>query len=243
MIGTSGGTPTLSIIIPILNEEECLPALMRDIDDCIENVDFPLECIIVDGNSEDSSVEICKRHNLRVVVSPRGRGQQLVAGAQHASGEIFLFLHADCRLTPDHCLTAVKVVQHNDVVAGGFRLRFDDSHPVLRFAEKINLIRFRLTKIIYGDHGLFIRKQTYETVGGFSAQSLFEDVDFSRKLKKAGRVVLTSPEMVTSARRFRKGGVIRTYLKMASLHILHWISVSPEYLAQLYRNERRKKEE
>lgn len=229
--------PKLSIIIPILNEEERLPVLLQDVEACKRKVDFAIECIIVDGDSQDNSVKVCKAHNVRVIQAPRGRGQQLSVGAQNSNGQILLFLHADCRLTAEHCEKAVEVAQNNGIVAGGFKLEFDDSHPILRIAEKINLIRFRISKIFYGDHGIFIRRDNYEAIGGMPPQSLFEDVEFSKKLRKAGRMVMTSPPMVTSSRRFRAGGIVQTYLKMASLHILHWFGVSPEYLSKLYRKD------
>lgn len=231
--------PTLSIIIPVLNEEDALRILLQDIKRCKRALDFPVECIVVDGGSVDNSVEICNQFGISVIQAPRGRGQQLSMGARQAQGEVLLFLHADCRLTAEHCLAAVETVSNNGVFAGGFELKFDDSHPILRFAEWVNKIRFRVTRIFYGDHGIFTRREKYQAVGGFPQQPLFEDVEFSRRLKKRGRVVMISPPLVTSSRRFRAGGVIRTYLKMAFLHILYWLKVSPEYLARIYQNKNR----
>lgn len=193
-----------------------------------------MECIIVDGGSTDESVQICQQFEVKIVKGPRGRGQQLVAGVEEASSPIFMFLHADCKLRSEHCRAAVTTVQRNGIVAGGFHLRFDDEHAILRFAEVVNKIRFRLTKIFYGDHAIFLRRENYEAAGGFSPQALFEDIDFSRRLKKLGQVTLISPAIETSARRFRAGGIVRTYLKMATLHVLHWLHVSPNLLAKWY---------
>jgi len=226
--------PRLSIIIPILNEAQILPTLLQDIDLCRRQLKFPVECIIVDGGSTDESVEICKQFEVKIVMGPRGRGQQLVAGVAEAGSQIFMFLHADCRLKSEHCRAALATVQNNGVVAGGFHLRFDDDHPILRFAEAVNRIRFRFTKIFYGDHAIFLRRENYEAAGGFSRQALFEDIDFSRRLKKLGQVTLISPALETSARRFRAGGVVRTYLKMATMHVLNWLHVSPNVLAKWY---------
>lgn len=227
--------PKLSIIIPVLNEETTLPRLLNDIEFCKKNLDFPVECIIVDGGSDDRSFEVCKEYDVSVIQGTRGRGQQLACGAQKSSGEVLLFLHADSRISPEHCLSAVKTVQGNSRIAGGFNLKFDDSHPILKLAEQINKIRFRFTKIFYGDHGIFLSREYYLATGGFPPQSLFEDIELSRRLKKMGKVVLISPPVITSSRRFRAGGVIRTFLKMASLHILYWLGVSPERLAEWYK--------
>ncbi len=229
--------PKLSIIIPVLNEEEALSALLQDVKDCQRILPFSIECIVVDGGSVDKSQEVCRQFGVKVVQAPRGRGQQLSAGAKCSRGEVLLFLHADSRLTPEHCVAAMNTVNRNGVIAGGFELKFDDSHPILKFAEWINRIRFRGTKIFYGDHGIFTRRDRYDAVGGIPPQALFEDIAFSRRLKKQGKVVMISPPLVTSSRRFRAGGVIRTYLKMAFLHILHWLRVPPDYLAKLYQKK------
>jgi len=211
-----------------------LPRLLDDLEFCKRNLDFSLECIVVDGGSDDHTFEVCREYNISVIQAPRGRGQQLAYGAQKSSGKILLFLHADSRILPEHCLNAVETVQRNGRIAGGFNLKFDDSHPVLKLAEWINKRRFRFTKIFYGDHGIFLSRAHYFKSGGFSPQSLFEDVELSWRLKKMGEVILISPPLLTSSRRFRAGGVIRTFLKMASMHILYWVGVSPERLAEWY---------
>lgn len=232
----------LSIIIPVLDEESILPNLLDDIGMCQRNLDFPLECIVVDGGSRDRSVKICEHYDVFIISGPRGRGQQLCAGAQKATGDIFLFLHADSRLTPEHCLMAVETVQANSIIAGSFKLKFDDSHPILRFAEWLNRVRFGVTKIFYGDHGIFLHRDNYILAGGFPKQPLFEDVEFSRRLKKLGQVRMFSPCLLTSARRFKQNGVVLTYFKMAALHVLYWFGVAPEALARWYQLKTRKNE-
>lgn len=195
---------------------------------------FEIECLVVDGGSEDDTIEVCGGYDVRVVTSQRGRGHQLLQGATEALGSVYLFLHADCRLTPEHCIAALRTAQGESVFAGAFHLTFDDRHPVLRLAEFINRLRFRFTRIFYGDHGIFLKRENYEAAGGFRPQALFEDVDLSRRMRKLGKLVLVPPAVITSARRFRAGGVVRTYLKMASLHILDWLGVSHEVLARWY---------
>ncbi len=188
---------------------------------------------MVDGGSSDATVAVCQSYDVVVVESQCGRGAQLDTGARAAVGVTLLFLHADSRLTPEHCRVAVATAA-GSVLAGGFHLQFDYGHPILRFAQMVNKVRFRATRILYGDHGLFLLRRDYQALGGFSKQALFEDIEFSRRLKKAGEVVLVEPVIITSARRFRAGGVIRTYLKMASLHVVYALGISPDRLAKWY---------
>lgn len=226
--------PTLSIVIPALNEEYALGRLLQDIRCCQAKTDLPLECIVVDGGSVDGTRDVCQQFGVRVIDAPRGRGRQLRAGGEAAAGEVLLFLHADSRLTPSHCLVAVETVEKNNIFAGTFRLAFDDRHPILKLAERLNLIRFRMSRVAYGDHGIFLSRENYRTVGGFPPHPLFEDIAFCKCVKKRGRLVMVQPALVTSARRFRAGGIVRTYLKMACLHVLHWLRIPTEYLARLY---------
>ncbi len=226
--------PTLSIVIPVLNEEVALPVILNDIKECEQDVPFSIECIVVDGGSEDKSVEICKKYQVAVYQAKRGRGPQLRTGAQKSAGEVLLFLHADSRLTAQHCLKAVLTVQNDDVIAGGFKLKFNDDHFLMKFVEWLNLIRLHCTKVFYGDHGIFLQRDKYEAVGGFLSLPIFEDINFSRRLKRLGKVVITSPPLVTSSRRFRAGGIIRTVIKMTLIYMLYWLKMPPEKIVRLY---------
>lgn len=226
--------PELSIIIPVLNEQELLPHLLHDVRCCQTQLSFAIECIVVDGGSTDDSVEICRDNGVPVLVGETGRGHQLALGAQHASGRILLFLHADSRLSSAHCEAALAVSRMPEVVAGGFHLNLDDRHPLLRLAQWLNPIRFKMTRNFYGDHGIFMKHEDYEAAGGIPQQAIFEDVELSRRLKRLGKLVLTMPPIVTSSRRFRAGGIVRTFLKMAAMHVLYKLGVSETTLSKWY---------
>lgn len=219
--------------MPTLNEEVALRKLAEELYECRRKVDFSTECIVADGGSSDKTIRVCQEYGIKVVSTGIGRGRQLSGGAEAASGEIFLFLHADSSINDHHCRKAVELAERH-VIAGGFHLRFNSSHPILKIAEKINRIRFSLTNVIYGDHGIFISRKNYYLAGGFSTQPLFEDVEFSKRLRKIGRICLANPPIITSSRRFDAGGVLRTYLKMACLHTLYWYGVAPERLSKWY---------
>jgi len=224
----------LSIIIPTLNEEAIIGELLSIIHNLKEEVDFEMESIVVDGGSTDATVEICKRFDVKLLNETRGRGGQLAAGARNAAGETLLFVHADSQLRKEHLEKAANSVLSNGVVAGGFYLNFDDDHILLNFACWVNKLRFRVTRTFYGDHCLFLKRDVYQRAGGFSKIPLFEDVEFSQRLKKLGSVRLFEPPIKTSSRRFRSEGVATTYLKMALMHLFYWVGVSPSRLARWY---------
>ena len=81
----------ISIIIPTLNEERSLPSLLNAIRQ--QTVDH--EVIVVDGGSQDRTVDIARDNRARTLISRPGRGTALCLGAANSGGEVLLFLHAD----------------------------------------------------------------------------------------------------------------------------------------------------
>src|ERR1700730_3569555 len=113
-----------SIIMPVLNEEAVLEQQLCQ----LARVCAPYDCelLIVDGGSVDSTVAIAQRFG-RVVSSPRGRAMQMNRGAAVATGDIFIFLHADSML-PDEAFIAIeRACAAPGVVGGAFRLCFNCS--------------------------------------------------------------------------------------------------------------------
>lgn len=226
----------ISIIIPVLNEEE---ALRRTLDR-LER--FPeVEIIIVDGGSTDETGAILQawsdRHSAQariVLHGERGRARQMNAGAKRATGEIFLFLHADA-LLPVGAIDAVAEAVHAPAVAGGaFRLGIDSERFFLRIVEKLANLRSRLLKLPYGDQGIFVRRGVFERSSGYADLPLMEDVDFIRRLKKEGEIVLLAEEITTSPRRWLREGIYYATLRNLVLLALYFGGVSPRRLARWY---------
>ena len=87
--------PSLSVVIPCLNESERLPLLLAD----LQQGSSVHDLVIADGGSVDGSPAIAQLNGAHVIaVEPAGRGRQLAAGARQTSGSWLLFLHADIRL-------------------------------------------------------------------------------------------------------------------------------------------------
>ena len=95
-------------------------------------------------------------------------------------------------------------------------------------------LRLWIGNRILGDQAMFIRRDALEKIGGVPDMPLMEDVELCRRLRKAGRLVLANATVTTSARRFTKLGVVRTYLRMWSVMIRYWLGASPEELRRLY---------
>ena len=224
---------TISIIIPTLNEEAVLAATL-------DRVRQPgiCEILVVDGGSTDSTSAVAAGYADRVLSAPRGRATQMNAGAVHAGGDILLFLHADT-LVPDGFASAViTACSQAGVIGGRFDVELRPSTPLIRLTGALINQRSRLTRISTGDQAIFIRHAIFDRIGGYADIPLMEDIDLSRRMKRAGRIACLRQRVTTSARRWQKDGVVRTILLMWSLRALYFVGVSPARLHRLYANTR-----
>jgi rSAM/selenodomain-associated transferase 2 len=230
----------LSIVIPVLNEATRLEALLPSLAAEREGV----EVIVVDGASTDGSAEVARRLGARVLSAPRGRGQQLQAGAEAASGDVLLLLHADT-VFPSSGLTAISrhLAAHPAAVGGNFRLLFDGESPFDRWLEGF-YAWIRARGLYYGDSGIFIRRSWYRRVGGIRPIALMEDYDLVRRMEAAGPTLcISDPPLLTSSRRFPGRHPPLIFLGWLGLHLLYALGVSPARLSRLYDTERRRGQE
>ncbi len=224
----------LSIIIPVLNEAEALPGLLSRLQEEVQaNPHLNLEIVVVDGGSTDGSREVAKEPAARLVRSERGRSKQLNRGAALARGKVLVFLHADSQISPGFSSRIVKAVDSGSV-GGAHHVMFSPANGWLKLVAWGSNLRGRYLKSYYGDQGIFVRKDVFRQLGGFPDQELMEDLEFSRKLRKAGPTVFLPGCLLTSSRRFIKGGILKTLLLMQWLKILYLIGVSPQRLKKLY---------
>ncbi len=219
----------LSVIIPALNEERSIgQTLERAISIQADEV------IVVDGGSQDTTREIAKPLASYVMESPRGRALQMNAGAKAAQGDVFLFLHADTLLHLEAKWVIQEVLFDPQVVGGRFDIRLDRAGWLYGLVAILVNFRSRLTKVATGDQAIFVRREVFERIGGFSEISLMEDVEFSKSLKRLGKIACLRKKVVTSARRWERHGPLKTILLMWRLRFLYFIGVSPDRLRSYY---------
>jgi rSAM/selenodomain-associated transferase 2 len=231
--------PDISIIIPTYNEEAGIGAALSSL---LALRPSP-EIIVSDGLSEDGTIDAARqfRHRgVRVLTSGRrGRGPQMNAGAAAARGNILLFLHADVRL-PEDALERVSHVMENLKFAGGAFLTCtsgQSGRTVKRLFLRLADIRSRYTTLPYGDQALFVRAAVFQKLGGYAEIPLMEDLEFSRRLRSAGKVARLRREVVVSGRRF-ESRPLRSAITMNLLPLLFRMGISPWFLARLYGNPR-----
>ena len=227
--------PVLSIIIPALNEaanlERNLPSLFRACPDA--------EVIVVDGGSTDGTPDVVSRFpQAKLMVAPRCRARQMNAGAECASGETLLFLHADTTLPSAAPNAVAEALGRLDVVGGRFDVRFDSNRRIFNAVATMMNVRSRLSGISTGDQAIFVRRRVFEAMGGYADIPLMEDIEFTRRLKRQGRSACLRLRVLTSARRWERDGALHTIVLMWVLRLLYFAGVSPARLHGWYYRSR-----
>jgi rSAM/selenodomain-associated transferase 2 len=227
----------ISVIIPALDEEA---SIARTIRSCRES--GPCETIVVDGGSRDRTVEIARGLADAVIIAPRGRAAQMNAGAAVARGEVLLFLHADTLLPAGSATAVLAALNDPAVVGGAFRVRLAASRgaggyvrTLLGITGRMIGARAHVTSTFTGDQAIFVRAGTFRRVGGYPEIPLMEDVELSRRMRRAGKTVLLPLRVETSGRRWEAWGPLRTVLFMWRLRIGHLLGRTPSRSAGAYR--------
>ncbi|KAG2501586.1 hypothetical protein HYH03_000091 [Edaphochlamys debaryana] len=251
---------TVSVIIPCLNEERLIAHTVRHVREQLHPA--PCEVIVVDGGSSDGTVKAAERAGAKVVrASRRGRGLQMNQGAQAASGELLMFLHADTELPADAVTQVRQALAHPRTVLVGFRPLILDGDKPMWFSTANNfgktwygpiLMRplswLRGLRCLFGDQAMTVRAADFAAAGRFREDiPIMEDAELCIALHMAGpadkarhrgrgrvRMLLDSPAR-TSGRRIAAWGEARANGIFALISILWLAGAPPRELQRVYR--------
>lgn len=172
------------------------------------------EVIVVDGGSKDRTKELVDAHkNIRFIESQKGRAVQMNTGAAVAKGEWLVFLHADT-LLPEDALTLISGLGES-IDVGGFQHRFSGNSKMLRFVSSIHNLRCKMTRIVYGDQTMFVRRALFNRVGGFPHHQHMEDIYFCKKVSKISKPIILDMPVITDSRKFEKMGKATSFARVA----------------------------
>ena len=220
----------VSVIIPAFNEAAHIAATLQPV-----RAGRPHEIILVDGGSTDGTRAIAQAAGATVLQSKPGRARQMNAGAARATGNVLLFLHADTLLPNDWTRIVQETLGQPGVVAGSFGFRIAEQFAGRRLVEWTTNLRSRWFQNPYGDQTQFLRRALFEELGGFADLPIMEDYDLNQRLRKHGRVATSSAAAITSGRRWKKLGVLRTTLINKLIITTYHFGVCPHKLARFYR--------
>jgi rSAM/selenodomain-associated transferase 2 len=226
----AAGAVRLSVIVPAWNEAarlaQLLPSLVR--------LDSLHEIIVVDATEE-----LVQNAGAIYLRAPQpSRGAQMNLGAAHATGDALIFHHADAILRPEHLAAIARVLRDPAIIGGAFHRKFDRRHPWLVGLESSGRFLSRNGGTLFGDQSLFVRREIFQSLGGFADIPLMEDMEFSRRLRRAGKIALLDPPMESSGRRHQRRGAWRTSLQNGFFILLYYCGCSPHRLHRWYYGSR-----
>jgi uncharacterized protein len=219
----------ISVIIPTLNEA-------RNIAGTITNTGQGnnAEIIVVDGGSIDNTVFIAKKLGATVIESSPPRSRQMNQGAEAASKDILLFLHADTLLPENFNRHVLGALSQAGVVAGAFELGIDSTVPLLRFIARMANWRSRCLHLPYGDQGIFMLSNVFHQMGGFPNMPIMEDFELIRRLRKKGDVVTLHQPVITSPRRWLNHGILKITLINQLVVLSYFMGITPNTISRRY---------
>ncbi len=225
----------LSIIVPVLDEAEGIAATLAVLAPARAR---GVEVVVVDGGSRDATRRLAASLADRVIEAPRGRASQMNAGARTSRGEVLLFLHADTTLPEDADQLACAGLERSARQWGRFDVAIAGADPLLAMVALFMNARSCITGVATGDQAIFVRREAFERVGGFPEIPLMEDVAISKRLRALSRPLCLRERVLTSARRWERGGTLRTIFLMWRLRLAYAFGADPHRLARRYDVER-----
>ena len=223
----------VSIIVPTLNEELVLEKTLTQIRQL-----SPHEVIVSDGGSSDDTCHIAKKFSHCIIIGSAGRARQMNAAAEEATGDLLLFLHADNRLEPESYRKMLESMVGSKWIGGAFTLCIESDKWSMNLITLLANIRSRYFGLAYGDQGFFVRKEVFKNMEGFSLLPICEDLDFYRRLRKKGSVILLKEKAHTSPRRWIREGVIFTTARNIFIAILFGMGFPARTLTKWYQTIR-----
>jgi len=219
----------VSVIVPTHNEEALLAG-------CLESVlseQMDLELIVVDGSSEDKTLQVARRYTRKIIVLERNDlSAQLNAGAAAAAGDFLLFLHADSRLTPGALGRLIDIP--GDIVGGAFTMQLEGRRFFYRLLSLGGNLYCRLTGTYFGDRAIFVRSSAFRELGGFMPLPIMADVDFSDRLRTLGKTALLKGPIINSSRKFDHESPWRTIYLIIFALLAYRLNIDPEKIKEKY---------
>ena len=228
-------SPLITLIVPVWGDD----ALLVDLVNRLRFHPKPIEWIVAAVEPSERLRDLGRSGEIRLLVCDKpSRGAQMNAGAMEARGSLLCFHHADSELGPEHLAALAAAAKTDGIIGGAFHRQFDDRHFWMKRWERLVRRISAAAGPLFGDQSIFVKADVFQQMGGFADIPLMEDIEFSRRLRRMGRITLLDPPVWSSPRRFRRLGNLRTLLLNALFIVLFYFGVSPHTLHRWYYGER-----
>ena len=218
--------PLISLIVPVWGDDDLVVKLVNDLPTSAD----VCEWIVVAVEPARRLKDLDRRGAIRLIACDQpSRGRQQNLGAAVARGELLCFHHSDSELRPEHLAALERVAKNGAIIGGAFHRRFYPQRMIWR--EPLVRCINSLGGPLFGDQSLFVRTAVFREMGGFANFPLMEDVEFSRRLRRIGRIELLDPPLWSPPRR---PGTWQTAIRNATLICLFYLGMEPRTLHAWY---------
>jgi len=226
--------PQISIIIPVLNEEDAIGKMLVYLKENSSNQNIK-EILVVDGGSTDNTTAIAMENGVTVIHSSKGRARQMNFGAKNAKGDILYFLHVDTLPPSSFCSSIIDAFDKGNKT-GCFQMKFDSNSRFLKFFAWFTRVNIKLCR--GGDQSLFVSKNLFEESGGFDEEYIvYEDNEFIERLYDLTDFKILPRHVVTSSRRYEEHGEFKLQYHFGMMHLKNYLGAGPEKLYDYYKRK------
>jgi GT2 family glycosyltransferase len=212
--------PELSVIVPVRNGADSLPALLRSLREQTLGRDR-FEVIVVDNDSSDGTAALAREQGAIVAEEPiANRSRARNRGAAAASTRLYAFTDADCVTHPGWLEALLRCAPSAPLVAGKVTLEVSEEPNAIERFEA--MWRFGQEAWVRNQGwaataNLLVRAEAFEAIGGFDPawRHIGEDADFCLRARDAGYALSYCPDAVVGHQGERE---LRPFLRRLFLH-------------------------
>jgi rSAM/selenodomain-associated transferase 2 len=206
----------ITAIVPTWNEEDSIRSTLLGLRQ--GGLD---EILVVDGGSQDDTMDRASEIADRVVAATGGLFAQLNHAAQEAAGDALLFHYADVQFPAAGRQAIEAALRSPAVIGGAFSLSYDSDRTRYSIIAQGANLRNRLGIGPFGDQSIFVRSEVFRVLGGFNPDVFLEDLHLVRRLKCVGRFEILQERVQASVRRWETNGLLPTLYHHWRLTLLY----------------------
>ena len=231
----------LAVIIPIYNDDKMIENLLKKLSN-FKGID---EIIISKAFYDFEKNEIYEKTyqdiKYKLLISKKGRSIQMNTAVKYTDCEILWFIHSDSEFLDYTVDKKIKdLIEKENIECGGLKIKFNPNSITLSLIAYLSNLRAKLFKICFGDQSIFVTKKLFDEINGFRDIPIMEDLQFFIDIKNhknnSKYFKLLNNKIISSSRRFKQNGTLKTIFKMHKLKIMYFKGESPEKLNEIYNN-------
>ena len=231
----------LAVIIPIYNDDKMIENLLKKLSNFKEIDEIIISKAVDDFEKNEIYEKTYQDIKYKLLISKKGRSIQMNTAVKYTDCEILWFIHSDSEFLDYTVDKKIKdLIEKENIECGGLKIKFNPNSITLSLIAYLSNLRAKLFKICFGDQSIFVTKKLFDEINGFRDIPIMEDLQFFIDIKNhknnSKYFKLINNKIISSSRRFKQNGTLKTIFKMHKLKIMYFKGESPEKLNEIYNN-------